>query len=184
MGIYGNSKGAPRVQRGQRVPAVAISCRPKARGWQRSACRFAETLDEALSFVRVLCVGMSAFDCSSRVVQHDTDSPVLVVQTNGKLFGDFATRSRIPFNVISGSFAVVSSRGGLTSVTPGRGDDEVTFQVRIGFTGTGWMICWEKSAINGDLIGFIDVSWDILTTHNHPFLIMDAPQLWQFSWIN
>jgi hypothetical protein len=53
---------------------------------------------------------MSAFDCSSRVVQHDTDSPVLVVQTNGKLFGDFATRSRIPFNVISGSFAVVSSR--------------------------------------------------------------------------
>lgn len=89
---------------------MAISCRPKARGWQRSACRFAETLDEALSFVRVLCVGMSAFDCSSRVVQHDTDSPVLVVQTNGKLFGDFATRSRIPFNVISGSFAVVSSR--------------------------------------------------------------------------
>lgn len=72
--------------------------------------RFAETLDEALSFVRVLCVGMSAFDCSSRVVQHDTDSPVLVVQTNGKLFGDFATRSRIPFNVIS--------------------DDEVTFQVQ------------------------------------------------------
>jgi hypothetical protein len=31
------------------------------------------------------------------------------------------------------------------------------------------MICWEKSAINGDLIGFIDVSWDILTAQktNH-----------------
>ena len=66
--------------------------------------RFAETLDEALSFVRVLCTGMSAFDCSSRVVQAEGNEPappVLVVQTNGRLFGDFATRSRIPFNVVS-----------------------------------------------------------------------------------
>eukprot|EP00438_Fugacium_kawagutii_P030606 Skav228343 [mRNA] locus=scaffold1898:169630:178000:- [translate_table: standard] len=71
---------------------------------------FAETMEEALSFVRVLCTGMSAFDCSSRVVQHEAVTsgdppapPILVVQTNGKLFGDFATRSRIPFNVVSDS---------------------------------------------------------------------------------
>lgn len=77
-------------------------------------------MDEALSFVRVLCTGMSAFDCSSRVVQHEATTssdppapPILVVQTNGKLFGDFATRSRIPFNVVSDSaekVALLTSR--------------------------------------------------------------------------
>ncbi|CAK9038521.1 unnamed protein product [Durusdinium trenchii] len=78
--------------------------------------RFEASLDEARAFVRVLCMGMGTFDCSSRVVQPQAQgnvgnamTPVLVVK-NCKLFGDFATRSRIPFNVVS--------------------DDEVAFQVQ------------------------------------------------------
>ncbi|CAK9101724.1 unnamed protein product [Durusdinium trenchii] len=69
--------------------------------------RFEASLDEARAFVRVLCMGMGTFDCSSRVVQPQAQgnvgnamTPVLVVK-NCKLFGDFATRSRIPFNVVS-----------------------------------------------------------------------------------
>ena len=80
---------------------------------QSENSRFTETLDEAISFVRVLCAGMNAFDCSSRLVHEGPNvasaSPVLVVQMRESLFGDFATRSRIPFNLVS--------------------DEEVTFQI-------------------------------------------------------
>ncbi|CAK8988038.1 unnamed protein product [Durusdinium trenchii] len=56
-----------------------------------------DSLEEALAFVRALCEGMNAFENSSRV----TSDGALVVRSSSPLFGEFATRSRIPFNLVN-----------------------------------------------------------------------------------
>ena len=57
-----------------------------------------ETLEEALSFVRTLCGGISPLHCSAEVVT-GSGAATLVVRSASELFGEFATRSRIPFNI-------------------------------------------------------------------------------------
>lgn len=59
-----------------------------------------KTVEEALSFVQALCEGLQAFEATSKVVSSEAGAK-LVLRTQGGLFGEFATRSRIPFNVVT-----------------------------------------------------------------------------------
>ena len=211
MGIYANSKGAPRVQRGQEFQQ-----------WQSHADLRLGVGSGLLAGLPKLwtkpcllsgcCVWAWAPSIAPPAWYNMTPT-VLVVQTNGKLFGDFATRSRIPFNVISGSFAVVSSR-----IRRSLDSSIIMFRQWETILSTGHMKKlqgwsdqsnpwprWWWSDIPGadrihwnwmdDLLGKISYKWwfnriyrCIMGYSNHPenqpFLIMEAPQLWQFSWIN